>query len=123
MGPIKPLTPKFSRPLPQLIGLLALGLAQLGLALAAEPTASTDTPARRPALRGEKNLGPFSIFDTDHDGTLSPAEIAAAAKVLLQFDKNHDGSLTAAELPKRRPAPPRDHHPNDNDDGPGPPPP
>ena len=102
---------------------MGLGLAQIGLALAAEPTAAIDTPAQRPALRGEKNLGAFSLFDTDHDGTLSPAEIAAAAQVLRQFDKNHDGTLTAAELPQRRPPPRRDRPPNENDDAPGPPPP
>lgn|SRR6187402_1270609 len=40
-------------------------------------------------------------LDTDHDGSLSAAEISAAPVVLLTLDANHDGVLTAEEfLPK-----------------------
>ena len=87
-------------------------------------SAPTGAGAQRPALRGEKNLGPYSLFDTDHDGTLSPAEIVAAAEVLRQLDKNHDGSLTSDELPRRRPPPPlRDRRAGaDDNDHPLPPP-
>jgi EF hand len=69
----------------------------------ADSTASATGP--RPSLRDGKNLGPFSLFDTNHDGKLSAEEIAAAPEVLRRFDKNHDGCLTADELPKR-PSPP-----------------
>jgi hypothetical protein len=105
------------------VGLL-VALVQVTAGPAAEPTAGahgTSEPAgkQRPALRGDKNLGPFTFFDTDHDGILSPAEIAGAAEALRQLDKNHDGSLTGDELPRRRPGPPpRDRGPGANDDGP-----
>lgn len=41
-------------------------------------------------------------LDTDHDGTLSSAEIAAAPQVLAQLDKDGDGRLTPHELMSRR---------------------
>ncbi len=63
----------------------------------------------RPALRGPKALGPYSVFDTNHDGELSEAEIAASAEALRKLDKNRDGVLTADELRPERPArPPQD---------------
>jgi Ca2+-binding EF-hand superfamily protein len=40
----------------------------------------------------------FAALDTDHDGTLSPEEIANAPMVLARLDKNHDGRLTKAEI-------------------------
>jgi len=40
------------------------------------------------------------MFDTDRDGTLSAAEIDAAAAKLRQRDANKDGKLTADELPR-----------------------
>src|SRR5690348_15885778 len=39
-------------------------------------------------------------FDTDRDGTLSAAEIDAAAAKLREHDANKDGKLTADELPR-----------------------
>ena len=115
---------------PIFFGTLALALAQVTASSAAEPATGAQTPSaaagstqQRAALRGEKNLGAFSLFDTDHDGVLSPAEIAAAPEVLRQLDKNHDGSLTADELPRRHPGPPpRDRRPGSSDDGPPSPP-
>jgi predicted O-methyltransferase YrrM len=41
------------------------------------------------------------MFDADHDGTLSAAEIDAAAAKLRERDANKDGKLTADELPRR----------------------
>jgi hypothetical protein len=75
------------------------------------PPISTDEAAAkpaaaRPALRGARALGPFSVFDTDHDGLISAEEISAAAEVLRSLDKNHDGVITAAELRPDRPPPP-----------------
>ena len=40
----------------------------------------------------------LQIFDTDHDGTLSAAEIDAAASKLKERDTNKDGKLSADEL-------------------------
>jgi predicted O-methyltransferase YrrM len=42
----------------------------------------------------------LQAFDTDHDGTLSAAEIDAAAAKLREHDANKDGKLTADELPR-----------------------
>jgi caffeoyl-CoA O-methyltransferase len=42
----------------------------------------------------------LQVFDTDHDGTLSAAEIDAAAAKLRERDTNKDGKLTADELPR-----------------------
>ena len=43
----------------------------------------------------------LQALDTDHDGTLSAAEIAAAPASLLKLDINGDGMLTADELTGR----------------------
>lgn len=40
-------------------------------------------------------------LDTDKDGTISAAELAAASKSLLTLDKNGDGQLTADEFSAR----------------------
>ncbi|MGP0062296.1 MAG: O-methyltransferase [Isosphaeraceae bacterium] len=42
----------------------------------------------------------LQAFDTDRDGTLSAAEIDAAAAKLRERDANEDGKLTADELPR-----------------------
>jgi predicted O-methyltransferase YrrM len=42
----------------------------------------------------------LQAFDTDRDGTLSAAEIDAAAAKLRERDANKDGKLTAEELPR-----------------------
>jgi predicted O-methyltransferase YrrM len=42
----------------------------------------------------------LQAFDTDRDGTLSAAEIDAAAAKLRERDTNQDGKLTADELPR-----------------------
>ena len=57
---------------------------------------------------GPGGFGPargFAIFgalDTDHDNTLSAAEIDAAPAVLKQMDKNGDGRVSADEFPAGR---------------------
>ena len=53
----------------------------------------------RAAGRGPPNPL-LQAFDTDHDGTLSAAEIDAAAAKLRERDANKDGKLTADELPR-----------------------
>jgi predicted O-methyltransferase YrrM len=40
----------------------------------------------------------LQVFDADHDGTLSAAEIDAAAAKLRERDANHDGKLTVEEI-------------------------
>jgi predicted O-methyltransferase YrrM len=65
--------------------------------------------AQRPGAGGPpgqpKQGGPpnplLQAFDTDRDGTLSAAEIDAAAAKLRERDANKDGKLTADELPAR----------------------
>jgi caffeoyl-CoA O-methyltransferase len=59
----------------------------------------------RPQQPGQQRRGgpPNSLlqaFDTDRDGTLSAAEIDAAAAKLRERDANKDGKLTADELPR-----------------------
>jgi len=44
-------------------------------------------------------------LDTDHDGVLSPAEIAAAPSVLLKLDTDGDGRLTSLEYLPSQAAP------------------
>ena len=40
----------------------------------------------------------LNALDSDHDGTISAAEIAAASQSLLTLDKNGDGEITADEM-------------------------
>ncbi len=55
--------------------------------------------AGQPGRGGPQN--PLLVaFDTDHDGTLSAAEIDAAAAKLRERDANKDGKLSADELPR-----------------------
>jgi Ca2+-binding EF-hand superfamily protein len=44
----------------------------------------------------------LSAVDTDHDGILTPAELAAAPDALKSLDKDGDGELSAAELRPRQ---------------------
>lgn len=44
-----------------------------------------------------------TALDTDHDGAISAAEMAAAPKTLLSLDKNGDGSIALEEVKVRRP--------------------
>jgi caffeoyl-CoA O-methyltransferase len=65
-------------------------------------SAQQPTPTVRP--RQLPPGGPNSLlqaFDTDRDGTLSAAEIDAAAAKLRERDANKDGKLTADELQPR----------------------
>ncbi len=55
--------------------------------------------AQQPGRAGAQNPL-LQVFDADHDGTLSAAEIDAAAKALRARDANKDGNLTADELPR-----------------------
>jgi len=72
----------------------------LGLALLLQSAAATAQPP--PPWGGPPPGGPgnalLQVFDTDHDGTLSAAEIDAAAAKLRERDANHDGKLTAEEI-------------------------
>ncbi len=58
-----------------------------------------DATAQQPGRGGPPNPL-LQAFDTDHDGTLSAAEIDAAAARLRERDANRDGKLTADELPR-----------------------
>ena len=59
-------------------------------------------PPEQPRRGGPPNPL-LQAFDTDHDGTLSTAEIDAAAAKLRERDANKDGKLTADELPRGGP--------------------
>ncbi len=51
-------------------------------------------------MRGGPPNPLLQMFDADHDGTLSAAEIDAAPAKLRERDANKDGKLTAAEMPR-----------------------
>jgi Ca2+-binding EF-hand superfamily protein len=79
--------------------------AVLTLMAAAILGGRTQEPQRPAGPGGPGGVPPFAgralfiALDTDHDNTLSAAEIAAAAAGLKQLDRNGDGNLTADELP------------------------
>src|SRR4051794_853511 len=60
--------------------------------------------AQHGSAQESKQGGPpdplLQAFDTDGDGSLSAAEIDAAAAKLRERDTNKDGKLTADELPR-----------------------
>lgn len=82
-------------------------------ALALRQTASASA-ARNPEA-GRDPL--MRALDLNHDGTLSPDEIAAASKSLLSLDANHDGQISTAEMspPQPTPAEQVDHFLAEND--------
>jgi predicted O-methyltransferase YrrM len=71
---------------------LMIGAAILGRAVLAQQPG-------QPGRGGPPNPL-LQAFDTDRDGTLSAAEIDAAAAKLRERDANKDGKLTADELPR-----------------------
>jgi predicted O-methyltransferase YrrM len=71
---------------------MAMGAAILAGAVLAQP------PGQQ--RRGGPPNPLLQMFDTDRDGTLSPAEIDAATAKLRDLDANKDGKLTAEELPR-----------------------
>jgi predicted O-methyltransferase YrrM len=76
--------------------ILAIGL-MIGTAILAQYVVAQ--PPGGPGRGGPPN--PFlQMFDTDRDGSLSAAEIDAAAAKLRERDANKDGKLTADELPR-----------------------
>jgi hypothetical protein len=84
---------------------------QLSLALLAG-IANGQEPRDDKGMRPPQPVPPvIGIFDRDHDGMLSAAEIQDAAAVLAKLDRNGDGNITREEaLPPR---PPRDQEPRD----------
>jgi hypothetical protein len=66
---------------------LLAAFAFAGLALHAHAASST-RPARTPL---------WAVLDADGDGTLSPAEIAAAPTLLAALDLDEDGTISAEE--------------------------
>jgi Ca2+-binding EF-hand superfamily protein len=65
-----------------------------GLAIAVAGNAQAQSSVTRPRLV-------LQALDTDHDGSISAAEIKAAPQSLLALDRNGDGQLTADELQPR----------------------
>ncbi|MBK8976195.1 MAG: class I SAM-dependent methyltransferase [Planctomycetes bacterium] len=74
------------------------------LLLSTSAAVAQDEPGRRPPAPREPLL---DVLDTDHDGSLSAAEIAAAGTSLARLDRDGDGALSPRELP-RAAAPGRD---------------
>ena len=72
-------------------------LLTIGLALTAGSIAQAQGPGR------QQPRAVLQALDTDHDGTLSAAEIAAAPVSLKALDRNGDGAITQDELSGRRP--------------------
>jgi len=77
---------------PAFATLLTIGAAILARGVLAQQPA-------QPGRGGPQNPL-LQAFDTNRDGTLSPAEIDAAAAKLRERDANKDGKLTADELPR-----------------------
>jgi len=77
-------------------------------------------PRRQPNKRPLPPL--IAALDTDHDGTISASELAAAPASLKALDKDGDGTLSPAELHPQGP-PPRRAGKQGGENGPeGPPP-
>lgn len=60
-------------------------------------------PAGNPSLPFEHGIPTANdpllyVIDTNHDGILSAAEIAASSTSLLSLDRNHDGAITPDEM-------------------------
>ncbi len=71
----------------------------VGLALWVQSSVGLAQPPGGPDRPGGGPGNPLlQVFDTDHDGVLSPAEIDAAAAKLRERDTNKDGKLTANEI-------------------------
>ena len=64
-------------------------LATVLFAAAAISSAQPGPPRQSPII---------AAVDTDHDGTVSAAELSGAARALATLDKNHDGQLTEDEI-------------------------
>jgi Ca2+-binding EF-hand superfamily protein len=62
---------------------------------------STAAVAQGPGGGGPPKRIVLEALDTDGDGQLSAAEIAAASQSLLKLDKNGDGQITSAEYSPR----------------------
>jgi Ca2+-binding EF-hand superfamily protein len=91
--------------------LITLALASQAVVYAQNDNGPQDQPPRmRPPMRPSPIV---EALDTDHDGIISAAEIAAAPDSLKKLDKNGDGQLTPDEYhgapppdgPQRRPKP------------------
>lgn len=99
-------------------------LAQAARPAAPRPAAAATSPAGRAVTRAEINADvetSFAAIDTNKDGALSKAEIAAAEArnqqqmltnltarrkaVFDKFDANHDGSISYAEFTAASPLP------------------
>lgn len=108
-----------------LLSLVSASIAFTSALQAAPEAAKTETakgaaqrPAERENLKSDQRHPPtpLALFDTNHDGRISPAEIAAAPALLRKLDTNGDGQLTGRELqPPRPPRPPG--APDDPPDG------
>jgi predicted O-methyltransferase YrrM len=81
-----------------IVGALVIASAILARSGWTQPPGNEQRP-RQPGPGGAASPL-LQMFDTDRDGTLSAAEIEAAAARLRDRDANKDGKLTADELPR-----------------------
>jgi Ca2+-binding EF-hand superfamily protein len=73
----------------RLVYRLPVMIAFAGLAICAAHAQTSDTPSF---------AGPFGVFDTNHDGTVSLAELNAGLKArFAALDTDHDGMLNGDE--------------------------
>jgi hypothetical protein len=92
-----------------LLGVLAAGsISPVLRGAQVETKTGTDQghrQARRNNLKPDQHRPPtpLALFDTDHDGRLSAAEIAAAPAVLRKLDTDGDGQLSGREMMPPRP--------------------
>jgi len=75
---------------------VVLVLASAGLIASQEPRTGQAPRAFGPGA----GFALFNALDTNHDGVLSAAEIAAAPDVIKALDRNADGRVTPDEIPQ-----------------------
>ena len=90
------------------VALISLLAAVTCVSFAANEQTEPETGRRASRREGlpadtERRPSPLGLFDTDRDGVISAAEIAAAPEVLRRLDRDKDGKLAGDELLPRRP--------------------
>lgn len=86
--------------------MLALGLYTATASLTQAEAADDQTVSAQPEHeRGPTHHPAMALFDADHDGVISSAEIDALPAKLRAFDFDTDGNLSVEELRQAMPPP------------------